>query len=87
MAIDDFAGMTVGLDSSYTHLAAVAPSDTVDLVHASRALICAVGGTVTLISTNGEQVQVTLVAGFEYRIRASRVMLTGTGATGIVALW
>jgi hypothetical protein len=74
------------------HAAAVTPSDTVDLTNASTALFlnATAGQTLTVIMLGGETgILFTFVAAFTgfVPLRVTRVMATGTNATGIVALW
>lgn len=66
-------------------------SDTVDMTLTSRALVIAVGGTVTIDYINAaggitSNVQFTYPAGV-IPIRATRVYVTGTAATGISGIY
>lgn len=74
------------------HAAAVTTSDTVDLVHATTALFlnATAAQTLTVNMVGGEtSVLFTFAAAFTgiFPIRVTRVLATGTNATGIVALW
>lgn len=67
---------------------AVTPSDSTDLPNVSRAIIVGGSGNVSVnMSGSGSAVVIAMNAGSIYPIAASRVLLTGTTATGIVALW
>lgn len=56
-------------------------------VNVATQMACAVGGTVTYIDDLGNTLQITLVAGFLYPIRHTRIKATGTAATGIIAFF
>lgn len=64
---------------------AVTPSDSVDLVSNSKAIIVAVGGALKLTTVAGNTSTITVPAG-QFSIRATRIWSTGTTATGITAL-
>lgn len=83
---DEFRGREVHLTNPLTKLLAIAPAnDVTDLPWVSRAIIVGVAGNVALIPMDGTvAVTVPLPAGIN-PIRASRILLTGTTATGIVA--
>jgi len=88
-ATDDFANLASGLSSPYRHGAAVSPSDTVDLTNVSRAIYVGGTGTLTYISQGGDTVALlgNIPVGTVLHVCASRVKLTGTSATNLVALW
>lgn len=66
---------------------AVTPSDTVDLPGGvCRSLLIAVGGTLSVIRSDGNQVDLTVPAGMFYGYVA-RVRASGTAATGITAMY
>ncbi len=68
-------------------LRAVTPHDTDELEYLSNGLVCAGGGSVSVIAADDTAaVSVPVVAGQIYPIRARIVRATGTTATGIVAL-
>ena len=70
------------------HAAAVAPSNTVDLDPYARFLVVTAAGIVSVDMVGGETaVLVQLAAGIVAPMRVKRVRVTGTTATGIVALW
>lgn len=60
----------------------ITPHDTNDLAVTTRALVIAVGGDVALITKSGQSRTVTVPAGV-LPVRATRVLATGTTATGI----
>jgi len=70
-----------------TGAAPVTPSDTVDIKRGSIGLLVGVAGDVSVMfSVNSTPVVLPLQAGsHEYEV--TRVMATGTTATGIVALY
>jgi len=84
---DLFADSISGLESPAANIAAVTPSDTVDLPSASRALNVAVEGTVRVTTVSGTTGTVFVSAGGAFPIRCRRIWATGTSATGIVALF
>lgn len=73
--------------SASQHIA-VTPSDTTFLVGGCSYLLIGQAGTVAVIDGRGVSVTYTTVAANELiRVKAARVMATGTTATGIVALY
>ena len=90
-AVDRFATFQTPLHDPYTDAVAVTPSDTVDLVYVTRALVATVAGNISVNMFPGldssNPVVIPIAAGEILRIRASRVLATSTTATGIVALW
>ena len=71
---------------------AVTPADGADLPNGTcRGFTVTVAGTITFVpagqSVAGTTVQLTVLAGVLYNIRASRIKATGTAATGIFALY
>lgn len=88
MAIDQQSAMMEGLTSPADNLVAITPSDSTDLVNVSRAIY--VGGAGNLVVTpygGGSNVTLAVVAGAVLPIRVSRVLSTGTTATGLVNLY
>ena len=76
----------------YFDVQAVTPADGTDLTNGTcRGFIVTVAGTITFVppaqSVAGTTVQLTVLAGVVYNIRASRIKATGTAATGIFALY
>lgn len=88
MAIDQQSAMMEGLTSPADNIVAITPSDSTDLVNVSRAIY--VGGAGNLVVTpygGGSNVTLAVVAGAVLPIRVSRVLSTGTTATGLVNLY
>jgi hypothetical protein len=75
--------------NAYNYLAAVTPSDTVDLpLGLTDALYVGGAGALVVVLEGGETVTFAAVpAGTTLRIRIKRVNTTGTAATSIVALY
>lgn len=72
----------------YQSAAVVSPSNTVDLTVPTLALTVTVAGVVTVdMVGTGTNVAIPVAAGVIHRLRVTRVYVTGTTATGIVALW
>jgi hypothetical protein len=82
---DSFAFAADSASNPARRLAAITPSDTVDLTEIPKALWVAVGGTVTLVGVgdvaNAGTALGTLPAGTLIPVRARRVRATGTSAT------
>jgi hypothetical protein len=88
MSVDNFQFHAAGWSSPYTGGYAVTPSDLDPLTPTPRALWVGGTGAVSLITTGGQNVTYAAVpAGTELPVRATRVLLTGTTATSIVALY
>lgn len=64
----------------------IMPDDGVDLSVVTTGLNVATPGTVRLTTSDGSDITVTIAPGAVFPIRATRVWLTGTTATGIVGL-
>ncbi|MEO1606441.1 MAG: hypothetical protein AAFU34_14070 [Pseudomonadota bacterium] len=64
----------------------ITPDDATDLVHATTALNVATPGTVRVTTVDGSVADVMIHPGAAFPIRATRVWLTGTTATGIRGL-
>jgi hypothetical protein len=85
---DEFDKRVPELNSPASHLAAITPSDSTDLTFTSRAIYVGVGGTVAVVTTKGEVVNLSnTAAGSILPIRAKRVNATTTTASGLVSLW
>jgi hypothetical protein len=85
---DVFSNLTEGITSPADNLVAITPSDSTDLGNTSRAIY--VGGAGNIVVTpaaGGSNVTLTVVAGAILPIRVSRVLSTGTTATGLVNLY
>lgn len=83
---DAFASSVPGLESPASHLQAVTPSDTADLLRFGRAINVAVAGAVRLTTVDGTDATVHVASGIAFPVRARRIWATGTTATGIVVL-
>lgn len=67
---------------------AVTPNDSADLTAVTRGVMVGVSGNVSVnMSGSGSAVVLPLTAGQLYPIAVSRILATGTTATGIVAIW
>ena len=85
---DTFTNLAPGLTAPANYLVAITPSDSTDLANVSRALY--VGGAGNIVVTpygGGSNVTLAVVAGAVLPIRVSRVLSTGTTATGLVNLY
>lgn len=72
----------------WNHWASITPHDTNDLAYVPCVIQVTGAGNIK-VDTLGGQTAVTLpvAAGFEYKIRATRIYNTDTTATGIIAGW
>lgn len=86
MAIDVFQGNMPSLQSPALKIEVIAPSDTVDLAYATRAINVATSGVVKVTTIDGSIGDVYVAAGVTFPIRAVRVHATGTTASGIRGL-
>ena len=86
-AIDTY-GKDISQIGPARNAAAVTPNDSTDLANVSRGIMVGVSGNVSVnMSGGGSAVVMPMTAGQLYPIAVSRVLSTGTTATGIVALW
>lgn len=65
---------------------AITPNDGADLATETRQIVIGGAGTLTVIMKSGASVLFTCIAGQTLNIKATRVMATGTSATGLVGL-
>jgi len=85
---DPYAGATPGLTSPAIDGENVVPSDSSALNNVTRALYVGGGGDLQAELVSGRQVSFTaLPSGAMLPLRLTRVLATGTTATGLVALW
>ena len=85
---DNFAGYNSGLDSPASGMITVTPSDGTDLSVMPRALMVGVAGDLAVVMKDGTTGTLpALQPGVPYPVRVSRVLATGTTATGIVGLY
>jgi hypothetical protein len=84
---DNFQQHAAGLESPPSRAFSVTPSDGEDLALATRGLMVAVAGNVSVVTTGGDTVTLpALQPGIQYAIRAARIRATGTTATGLIGL-
>lgn len=84
---DDFAGLSGTLEMPASAAAAITPDDVADLAHATRALYVGQGGALAVRMLSGDEVTLAEVqTGMIYPLRVTRVLATGTTASGLVAL-
>lgn len=87
-ADDQQSGLSEGLSGPADNLVAITPSDSTDLANVSRAIyVGAAGNIVVTPAAGGDNVTLTVVAGAVLPIRVSRVLSTGTTASGLVNLY
>lgn len=84
---DQFQDWGSQLDSPASNAAAVVPNNAADLAFSSRAIFVGVTGDLRVTMVGGQTVTFTAVAAGWHPIRVSRVYVTGTTATSIVAVW
>ena len=85
---DTFRNHTRSLTSPPEHALAILPDDAAELPHVTRALYVGGGGDVAVRMRGGEAaVFAGVPAGTLLPIRVSRVLASGTTATGILGLW
>jgi hypothetical protein len=83
---DKFDGYEVSIDSPACEVFQITPDDGSDLALATRAINVAQSGNVRLESVAGTVATVYIAAGIAFPIRAKRVFVTGTDATGLVGM-
>jgi len=67
---------------------AISPDDSADLPFLTSQIYVGVTGTLTVVLGSGDTVTLIAVpAGTQLRLRARRVMLTGTSAGGLIGLY
>lgn len=87
-AKDWFSAFGVSLSDPADNAATVTPSDSTDLANTSRSLYVGGYGNVAVIMKNGTTLTFFNVnSGSLLPVRVTRVLVTGTTATNIVALW
>lgn len=83
---DPFATRTrTPVDPAQT-IFAIAPDDATDLDQPTLALNVATLGTVRVTTADGTTDEITILPGYAFPVRATRVWQTGTTATGIKGL-
>jgi hypothetical protein len=84
---DRFSEFTSGLSSPICGGFDIAPDDSADLQTVTRAFILGGGGDVAVVLKDGDTITLSgLAAGVIYPLRVSRVLATGTTATGLKGL-
>src|SRR5262245_39972441 len=91
-ATDPFFGTNNEPIQAGRNAAAVTPSDTADLVHVTSAIYVGAAGNLTVVMANerSDASTVTFAAvpvGTVLQLQVRRIMLTGTTANNIVAIW
>ncbi len=85
---DTFKSHTQNLTAPPASAAEIAPSDTIDLTYATRAIYVGNAGSLRVKMLDGATINFANVqAGSQYSMRVDRIFAAGTTATGIVALW
>ena len=85
--LDTFGDFTPGLSSPICGGFDIVPDDVVDLPTVTRAIVLVSGGDVSVVLKNGDAITLPgLTAGVIYPVRVSRVLVTGTTATGLKGL-
>ncbi len=85
--LDDFRDTQVGLTSPVQGGFDITPNDTADLTRVTRGLMVAATGDVAVVLRSGDTLTLPgLTPGAIYPVRITRVLATGTTATGIKGL-
>ncbi|SMX46507.1 spike base protein, RCAP_Rcc01079 family [Actibacterium lipolyticum] len=87
MPNDSFKDFATSLYSPAERIEEIIPDDLTDLAHVTRALNVSVAGTVRVITAGGDESDVFIAAGVPFPLRVTRVLATGTSATGIRGLY
>jgi len=86
-AQDRYATHSGAAGGSARRLRSISPHDTDELEFVTNAIVCAVGGVISVVAVDDDlAVTVPVVAGQIYPLRAKAIRDTGTTASGIVAL-
>lgn len=84
---DAFQYHQKGLDSPFGDIALVTPSDST-VLDTTRGISFATAGALAVVTESGQTVTIpngALAAGVIHRLRVTKVLSTGTGASNIVA--
>lgn len=84
---DAFKDFSSGLSGPITDAAVVTPSDSVDMLHMTRALYVGGAGDIRVTLASGSVVNFAGMAVGWHPVRAARVHATGTTATNITGCW
>lgn len=84
---DDFDAHQTGLTCPAIAATAITPNDSTDLANATRAIYVGGAGSLAVVFVEGQSVTFSgVAAGTILPLRLSRVLATGTTATGLVGL-
>jgi hypothetical protein len=84
---DRFENSTASLSGPASHAFTITPSDTAALAETLRGVYIGGGGAITAITQSGATVEFTaLPSGSILPVRLSKILATGTTATGLVGL-
>ena len=86
---DGHESYKAGLDDPYENVVLVTKSDST-VLPTTRGISVAVAGDLAVLTKGGQSVVIpgdALVAGVIHRLRVTKVLSTGTAATGIVAYY
>ena len=83
---DAFSGYTRSMNDPAITVFDITPNDGVDLAQVTIALNVAAPGTVRVTTLDGSTSDLSIHPGHAFPVRARRVWLTGTTATGIVGM-
>lgn len=84
---DNFSNALPGLDSPASGVYVPTPADNSDLPIASRAIRASGAGNVVIIGVDGQTCTCAFLAGETRAIRAARIKVTGTTATGLEVMY
>ncbi|WP_372840316.1 hypothetical protein [Phaeovulum sp.] len=84
--MNPFKNRELSLNGPATDILPVSPSDTVDLPLIAPAIYTETGGTIVIVTVAGQTRTVKVADNSVLAVGVSRVMATGTTATGIHAL-
>ncbi len=84
--MDQFKDHAQSLESPATRIAEIVPSDTDPLAFVTRAISVETAGHLQIVTSAGDAGRVFVAAGVPFPLRVTRVMATGTTASGIVGL-
>ena len=85
---DTFSEFSTGLSSPPTHAFAITASNTAGLSYTTRGIYVGVSGDLAVVMAGGETVTFpSVAAGVLHPLRCSKVLETGTDASGIVGVY
>lgn len=86
-AIDENAYTPPLKSDPAANAASLTPSDATDLTFVTRGIMVDVAGDLSVRMLGGQTVTFAALASTIYPFRVTRVLATGTTATGILGLW